>query len=150
MFIALASERYHISSSSLRPQVSTVYNKAIATSNTDIIVNSVVVLFVTELDDWIFATLAAINKKWTAHADDESENTSSDTETRNGSIIADMKKEIALHKAQIVSQQEELRKLRESVEKIHELQRAAASTTNTIPTASYSGSFSDCEVDTNA
>eukprot|EP00984_Skeletonema_dohrnii_P008777 scaffold3271_cov82-Skeletonema_dohrnii-CCMP3373.AAC.3 len=48
--------------------VSTVYNSAIATSNTDIIVNSVIVLFVMEMDEWIFSTLEAINEKWTKHA----------------------------------------------------------------------------------
>jgi hypothetical protein len=122
---------------------------AIATSNTEVIVNSVIVLFVMELDEWIFSDLAAINERWTAHAD-ESEDTSSDIEARNGSVIAKMTKEIALHKAQIVSQQEELRKLRESVEKIQELLQAAESTTNAITTAFFSGSFSDCEGDTNA
>ena len=36
-------------------QVSTVYNQAIATSNTDVIANSVIVVFVMDLDEWIFA-----------------------------------------------------------------------------------------------
>jgi len=102
-----------------------------------------------DLDESIFSDLAAINAKWTAHADEGSEDNSSDIEAQNGSALAEMTKEIALHKAQIVSQQEELRELRELVEKIHELQ-AAASSTNTLTTAFYSGSFSDCEVDRNA
>jgi len=87
--------------------VSTVYNSAIATSNTDIIVNSVIVLFVMEMDEWIFSTLEAINEKWTKHA--ESGDTSSDdTDAEKGSTIDEMKDEIELQKAQIAEQQEEL------------------------------------------
>ena len=52
---------------------------AIATSNTEIILNAVVVLFVMEMDEYIFAALAKINKKWTAHAAD-SEDSSVDGE----------------------------------------------------------------------
>ncbi|KAK1733567.1 hypothetical protein QTG54_015740 [Skeletonema marinoi] len=57
--------------------VSTVYNKAIATSNTEIIVNSVIVLFVMEFDEWNFSIMGAINEKWTNH-EAESEDASSD------------------------------------------------------------------------
>jgi uncharacterized protein HemX len=111
--------------------VSAVYNKAIATTDTEMIANSVIVLFVMELDEWIFSDLEAINEEWTAHAA-KSNDTSSDT-------VNEMKEEIALQKARIESQQEqivdqqeqiaaqqehiaaqqeELRTLRESVEKI--------------------------------
>jgi len=87
-------------------QVSTVYNKAIATSNTEIIVNSVIVLFVMDLDEWIFAALEACKGKWTAHTSDSE--AASDAESKNGSVIDEMKREIALQKAQLESQQVEL------------------------------------------
>eukprot|EP00985_Skeletonema_marinoi_P001046 scaffold430_cov73-Skeletonema_marinoi.AAC.10 len=86
--------------------ISTVYNKAIATSNTDIIVNSVIILFVMELDEWIFSALEASNKKWTEHADDSE--SCSDPEAEKGDEIEEMKDEIASQKAQIESQQEEI------------------------------------------
>ncbi len=81
--------------------MSAVYNKAIATRNTELIVNSVVVLFVMEMDEYIFAALKAVNEKWAAHAEDNT--------------IDKMKKEID---KQIESQQEELRKLRVAVHKM--------------------------------
>ncbi len=87
-------------------QVSTVYNKAIATSDTDIIVNSVIVLFVMDLDEWIFASLKACNKNWTAHASDSE--SSSNAEAEREEAFKKMKDEIAIQKAQIASQQEEL------------------------------------------
>jgi len=107
-------------------QVSTVYNKAIATSNTAIIANSVIVLFIMEIDEYIFSAVDAINDKWTEHAADTK--------------VSDMEKEIARQRAQIESQQREIESqqgeidnqrkdlgmLREAVEKIQESQTAAA------------------------
>ena len=99
-------------------QVSTVYNDAIATSNTEIIVNSVVVLFIMDLDEYIFALLEACNAKWTGHASDsDSEDNRSDEEARNVSSITEMKEEIARQKTQIASQQEELMRQRDQVAK---------------------------------
>ncbi len=82
-----------------------MYNSAIATSDTNIIVNSVVVLFIMEIDEYIFAALEAINEKWTKHASDSE--SSSDTEEKEGAI-EELKEEVAVQKAQIASQQEEL------------------------------------------
>ena len=118
-------------------QVSTVYNSAIATSNTAIIANSVIVLFIMEIDEYIFSAVDAINDKWTEHAADTK--------------VSDMEKEIARQRAQIESQQEEIdnqRKdlgmLREAVEKIQKSQAAAVAVT-----ASASDSESaECEGDT--
>jgi len=102
-----------IFSFSLRSQVSAVYNKAIATTDTEMIANSVIVLFVMEMDEWIFSDLEAINEKWTSRND-----SSSDIETGNGSTVNELNEEIALHKAQIAAQREELGMLRESMENI--------------------------------
>jgi len=99
-------------------QVSTVYNKAIATSDTDIIVNSVIVLFIMEIDEYIFSAVDAMNEKWTEHAADTK--------------VSEMEKEVARQRAQIASQQEkidnqqkDLKRLREAVEKIQESQASA-------------------------
>ena len=95
-------------------QVSTV-NKA---SDTDIIVNSVIVLFIMEIDDYIFSAVDAMNEKWTEHAADTK--------------VSEMEKEVARQRAQIASQQEkidnqqkDLKRLREAVEKIQESQASA-------------------------
>ena len=87
-------------------QVSTIYNKVIATSNTEIIANAVIVLFVMDLDEWIFASLKACGRKWAAHLSDS--DSSSGSEAEAGGAIEEMKEEAARQKAQIASQQEEL------------------------------------------
>eukprot|EP00984_Skeletonema_dohrnii_P004616 scaffold1634_cov118-Skeletonema_dohrnii-CCMP3373.AAC.14 len=133
--------------------VSTVYNKAIATSNTDIIVNSVIVLFIMEIDEYIFAALNASNEKWTAHAA-ESDDSSIVTE------VSKMKEEFELQRAQIESQQEqidnqqeqindqqkELKMLREMVEKIQESQAATSAAATTSDSESAGAG---CEGSTN-
>eukprot|EP00985_Skeletonema_marinoi_P011373 scaffold5398_cov70-Skeletonema_marinoi.AAC.5 len=112
--------------------VSTVYNKAIATSNTAIIANSVIVLFIMDIDEYIFSAVDAINEKWTEHAADTK--------------VSDMEKEIARQRAQIESQQGEidsqrkdLRMLREAVEKIQESQTAAVATASDSESAECDG-----------
>ncbi|KAK1733561.1 leucine-rich repeat protein [Skeletonema marinoi] len=112
--------------------VSTVYNKAIATSNTDIIVNSVIVLFAMDVDEWIFSTLEAINDNWTSHSsasDDEMKDkiASQQEELRSLREIVDRMQESQAQIDQIASQQEELRKLCEIVEKMQELHASAHS-----------------------
>lgn len=44
--------------------VSTIYNAAIATSNTEIIMNSVVILFITDVDELVYDILTVINPDW--------------------------------------------------------------------------------------
>mmetsp|Transcript_26183 Transcript_26183/g.47517 ORF Transcript_26183/g.47517 Transcript_26183/m.47517 type:complete len:255 (-) Transcript_26183:212-976(-) len=44
--------------------VSTLYNFAIATSNTEIIMNSVVILFICDVDELIFEILMVVNSAW--------------------------------------------------------------------------------------
>ncbi len=104
-------------------QVSTVYNSVIATSNTAMIVNSVVVLFVMEIDEYIFAALNAINNNWTEHADDSEEVSKVKEELdRQRAQIESQQKEIDKQHAQIVSQQDELGILRSQQEEL-KLQR---------------------------
>mmetsp|Transcript_12901 Transcript_12901/g.25990 ORF Transcript_12901/g.25990 Transcript_12901/m.25990 type:complete len:318 (+) Transcript_12901:494-1447(+) len=121
--------------------VSTVYNRAIATSNTDIIVNSVVVLFIMEIDEYIFAALKASNEKWTAHAA-ESEDSRLLTEVsemkekaeRQRAQIESQQEQINDQQGQITDQREELKMLREMVEKIQEAQAATAAASNSEST----------------
>eukprot|EP00984_Skeletonema_dohrnii_P024485 scaffold13607_cov117-Skeletonema_dohrnii-CCMP3373.AAC.9 len=86
--------------------VSTVYNSAIATSNTEIIANSVIVLFIMEIDEYIFSAVDAINEKWTEHAADNE--------------VSEMKEETARQGAQIESQQEEIDNLRKDLRMLRE------------------------------
>ena len=113
----------------IQPQVSTIYNKALATSNTGIIVNSVVILFIMDIDEKIFATLAAINEKWTTHAaesddtaDSSSKNSADDRDNMNNELaaqreqIAAQRDEIAIQKEQMATQREEMAIQREQME----------------------------------
>ncbi len=96
-----------------------MYNWAIARSNTDIIVNSVILLFVMDLDERVFATLEAWNENWTAHASDSKPSRTLAVEAgNNGAVIEEMKLEIAWQKAQIADQQKEIELLRSQQEEL--------------------------------
>lgn len=104
-------------------QVSTVYNKAIATSDTEIIVNSVIVLFVMEIDEYIFSALDAISEKLTKHASDSEELSSMKEELekkleRQREQIDSQQEEIDNQQTQIDSQQKELGILRSQQEEL--------------------------------
>ena len=43
---------------------SIIYNNAIATTNTDLIANAVIILFITDLDEMVLSILASINPCW--------------------------------------------------------------------------------------
>ena len=103
-----------------------------------------------DLDEYIFALMEACNEKWTAHASDQSES-SSGSEAEKEGALDEMKEEIALQKAQIISQQEELgmlrfhqekkalemeekiTKLRETVQKLLESHAPAALSSESTP-----------------
>ena len=100
-------------------------------SNTDIIINSVEILFVMELDEWIFAGLEAWDENWAAHtAESES---SSGKEVEKGDEVAEMKDEISIQKAQIARQSDEIAMLREAVQIMKESFGAATSSPESIP-----------------
>eukprot|EP00574_Skeletonema_japonicum_P005527 CAMPEP_0201727808 /NCGR_PEP_ID=MMETSP0593-20130828/13751_1 /ASSEMBLY_ACC=CAM_ASM_000672 /TAXON_ID=267983 /ORGANISM="Skeletonema japonicum, Strain CCMP2506" /LENGTH=161 /DNA_ID=CAMNT_0048219737 /DNA_START=1 /DNA_END=486 /DNA_ORIENTATION=- len=67
-----------------------------------------------DLDEWIFASLKACSRKWTAHSSDsdsssgEESSSGSEAEAEKGGAIEEMKEEIALQKGQLESQLEEL------------------------------------------
>eukprot|EP00984_Skeletonema_dohrnii_P033126 scaffold28633_cov67-Skeletonema_dohrnii-CCMP3373.AAC.3 len=131
--------------------VSTVYNNAIATSNTEIIANSVIVLFIMEIDEYIFAALEASNEKWTEHAADKEVFKMKEEIARQTAELESQKEKIDNQQEEIDNQQEEidnqrkdLRMLRETVEKIQQSQAVAVA-------ASVSDSESaECEGNTGA
>ena len=89
-----------------------MYNRAIATSNTNIILNAVVVLFVMDMDEYIFSALEATNARWTKHTEEDTEDTKDQkgidgTREEKGDAIDEMKNEIAIQKEQIEFQQEQ-------------------------------------------
>lgn len=57
-------------------EVSTIYNWAISTSNSEIFVNAVIILFIMELDEGIFSALEACNPRWTQRAAESGEDAS--------------------------------------------------------------------------
>ena len=137
-----------------------MYNRAIATSNTDIIINSVAVLFVMEIDERVFSALEAGNEKWTSHAA-ETEDSSSDADTGNKSLTPEMKEEIAFQKEQIESQEkklmlqeeqmkrqsEDIKMLREAVKQMQESQTASATSSAITPQCASDESMSAHTVD---
>ena len=135
-----------------------MYNSVIATSNTAIIVNSVVVLFVMEIDEAIFAALNAINDKWTEHTAETEEvsKMKEELERQRAQIashqeaIDDQRKDIERQRAQIALQlgeidahRKDLRMLRETVEAMQEWQSgvvdAASAATPNIETTDWEG-----------
>jgi len=100
-----------------------------------------------DVDEWIFSTLEAINDNWTSHSsasDDEMKDKiasqQEEEELRNLREIVDRMQESQAQIDQIASQQEELRKLCEIVEKLQKL-HASAHSENVV---------SGCESDINA
>ena len=103
-------------------QVSIIYNKALATSNSDIVVNSVVILFIMEIDEKIFGLLAAINEKWTTHAAESKDLITAAPAAINdeGNSVDEMKDELEIQKEEMEAQRIEIRMLREAVLDIQE------------------------------
>merc|ERR1712194_683163 len=62
---------------------SVIYNKAIATSNTEIVMNSVVILFICDVDELNFDILQTINANWTERASSHLIETPSDEDGEN-------------------------------------------------------------------
>lgn len=62
-------------------KVSTIYNWAISTSNSEIFVNAVIILFIMELDEGVFSALEACNPRWTERAAESGEDASTRSTT---------------------------------------------------------------------
>jgi len=66
--------------------VSIIYNMAIATSNSELIINSVIILFITDTDEQVFDFLMVINSQWVAAMSREKNNKRDDEEGNDGSF----------------------------------------------------------------
>lgn len=73
--------------------------------------NSVVILFIMEIDERIFSALGTINERWITNDVVEREKNNAEKETAKGDSVQEMKDEIAM--------------LREAVQKLQELHAAA-------------------------
>lgn len=87
---------------------STIYNKAIATSNTEIIYNSVIILFVTEMDEKYLEVLVAINSDWVDQIDkqlemkpDNNNDKEEDEESRTSTSVCTKSEEVEKLKRQL-------------------------------------------------
>ena len=56
----------------------TVYNKAIATLNTEIVIDSVAILFIADIDEYLFKYLVVVSKRWASGLLDRPEESSED------------------------------------------------------------------------
>lgn len=111
----LCSTTLHLinhTSLSFHLKVSTIYNWAISTSNSEIFVNAVIILFIMELDEGVFSALEACNPRWTERAAESGE----DASTRS---TADLEQEIVLlnesFRNEIGKMEDEIGKMEEEV-----------------------------------
>ena len=98
-----------------------------AGTNSDLLVNAVAILFVTDIDEWIFSAIEAANIKHLSLVAEEGDDTVRGSETRNEEmdLVAEVeyqKEQIELQQRLISSQQEELRKISGMVQQMRDLQ----------------------------
>ncbi|EJK53387.1 hypothetical protein THAOC_27192 [Thalassiosira oceanica] len=79
--------------------VSAIYNHAIATSNTEIIINSVAILFIMEIDECFYALIDGINKSWVDRVSGRDEH-----EQENDTELERLKLEVNELKGQVLEQ----------------------------------------------
>lgn len=95
---------------------SAIYNKAIATSNTEIIANSVIIIFVTDIDELVYDILTVIDQRWVEslshQQQDETQGTGNE---RNDELHRSAKSDGSL--------KDEVQDLREEVESLCEAVR---------------------------
>eukprot|EP00984_Skeletonema_dohrnii_P027847 scaffold17539_cov76-Skeletonema_dohrnii-CCMP3373.AAC.2 len=113
--------------------VSAVYNQIVSKNNADLIVNSVIILFVMEMDERVFSALAASNEKWTAHADNSDSGSASEIEKMKEKIESQEKELRILHSQQreITLRMEEMKKQTDEIamlwEEMHKMGESQAS-----------------------
>ena len=95
--------------------VSAIYNNAIATSNTGLITNAVIILFITDLDELVHDIVMTVNPDWAALEEEGSENNNRvaameekvrQVEIKNSvleSKILEMEEELSDHKGEMKS-----------------------------------------------
>lgn len=90
---------------------------ATATSTVDLVLNSLIILFVLELDEKVFTALQACSENWTSHTSESEPSSNSNSEAEKEAATVEMKKEIELQKVKIADQREQLEMLRSQQEK---------------------------------
>jgi len=116
--------------------VTTVYNMAIATSNTALIENSVIVLFITDLDEMLYGAMLAINRRWVTVKTTEEDRQQQNSEDGRLKIVTAENEEI---KADMKEIQIEMEKLRGIVERMQSAQDGAPDKSFNIATAQDEG-----------
>jgi len=71
--------------------VSTIYNMAIATSNTELIMNSVIILFITDTDEQVFDVLMVLNSRWVTAMSRKKNDDKRDDEMGNGGSLQELR-----------------------------------------------------------
>ena len=81
--------------------VSALYNDAIATSNSELIFNGVIILFITDLDEMVYDILLTINTRWAPEEDEGEEDT-------NESVVDEKFRQLEMKYSKIETKNTEL------------------------------------------
>jgi hypothetical protein len=107
-FFRLLLQRYSLTT------ILSIHNKAIATSNTEIIINLVVILFITDLDELFFEILMVVNSHWVRRMSIQTTDPQEELANKNSTLKA----ELGTSKEAIVRLTNEGVDLRERLSKI--------------------------------
>merc|ERR1712194_222388 len=81
--------------------VSAIYNDAIATSNTGLITNAVIILFITDLDELVHDIVMTVNPDWAASEEEGSENNNRVAAMEEKVRQVEMEEELRDHKGEM-------------------------------------------------
>lgn len=93
---------------------STVYNTAIARSNTDIIVNAVIILFIVDVDEYLYSAIVAASSFWGGSGGDDKE--TNDKVESLSTQVAELERQLKNRVEQLDKCSENLKNMKESKE----------------------------------
>eukprot|EP00581_Thalassiosira_minuscula_P009259 CAMPEP_0183708732 /NCGR_PEP_ID=MMETSP0737-20130205/4938_1 /TAXON_ID=385413 /ORGANISM="Thalassiosira miniscula, Strain CCMP1093" /LENGTH=1678 /DNA_ID=CAMNT_0025936651 /DNA_START=186 /DNA_END=5222 /DNA_ORIENTATION=- len=103
--------------------VSTIYNKAIATSNTEIVMNSIVILFITDTDEQLYDIFNVIDSSWVARMSGISQDNNID-DNLVGDLMkqnADLQDEVNNLKTKVNGQESRLENICQQMDKMQKM-----------------------------
>jgi len=126
--------------------VSTIYNRAIATSNTEVIMNAVVILFITDTDEQMYNILMAISSEWVASVSRGKTNGDKRDDSDAYIRLEDVINKNTVLEGDVKNMGNELKKVRQQMKEMQAMLEAmAASSAQEAPTRRLSGASTEKE-----
>jgi len=104
---------------------STIYNEAIATNDTEIIENAVIILFISDIDEMALDTLGAIHSRWIDDGEDDDQEEEEEEEEglekgndANNKVVTQMKEELSQMKSKHLEMMSENLKLKGELKEV--------------------------------